>query len=442
MRTLVILLSLGAVFAAQAAEIRFDPEPKLLGKFQIVVEGVQERSGKVWLLNLASGKLWELPLVLEGAVLKTPMLQAVRACDTPDEDVKAIEIASVGDTLVAATELGCGLSVTQKIGPREGKPAFEVQILSEEGWMRVCTLSTGRFRVFLRAPFLDRTCDPDPLPGGLVLQVGNERKTVSLRESGPTTGEFVFEFQGKLELDREKAELIYRMEWAEESWSFPALCQTVTFHSAWEKEHTPWENVKLELKVATLEVTVGPMAVFLPTGCRARIDLLRPEEPDEVLWQVSGWGWVSGKTLEIAAEEPALSLPNFPYALLVQVFARAGENWGKAQIAITVVERPHISFVDPESKEKLESLPADASFKIRVEKAMGLADEILKVRLGKLGLHPLPKEVELRRVGEGIYESDPLNPREWQARPGDFLWAELEYPAPITCAIATLLPLR
>jgi len=133
MRTLVILLSLGAVFAAQAAEIRFDPEPKLLGKFQIVVEGVQERSGKVWLLNLASGKLWELPLVLEGAVLKTPVLQAVRACDTPDEDVKAIEIASAGDTLVAATELGCGLSVTQKIGPREGKPAFEVQILSEEG---------------------------------------------------------------------------------------------------------------------------------------------------------------------------------------------------------------------------------------------------------------------------------------------------------------------
>jgi len=187
---------------------------------------------------------------------------------------------------------------------------------------------------------------------------------------------------------------------------------------------------------------VGPMAVCLPTGCRARINLLRPEEPDEVLWQVSGWGWISGKTLEIAAEKPLPSLPSFPYALLVRVFARTGENWGTAQIAVTVVERPRLSFVDPQSGETLENLSLDSSFKIRLENVLGLEDGTLKVHIGKLGPHPMPKAVELRKVGEGVYESAPLNPRAWQAKPGDFLWAELEYPVPSTCAVTALLPLR
>jgi|GEM_PF-3379516 len=442
MRRLVILLGVAAGMVAQAAEIRFDPDPKLLGKFQIVVDGVEEKSGKVWLLNATSGQLWEIPITLEGGILKTPVLQAVRPCDTPDPDAKAIEITSVGDTLVAATELGCGLSVTRKVGAREGKPALEVQILSQDEWKPVDALSTGRFRVLIKAPFLDRTCDPDPLPGGLVLEVGNERKCVPLQESDLTTGEFVFEFQGKLELDREKGALLYRMEWDGGGWSFPGLCQSVIFHTAWGKEHTLEENVELKLKVATLEVRVGPTAVFLPVGCRARLELLWPEEPDEVLWRVSGWGWTSGKVLELAAEESSFSLPTFPYALLAQVFARTGENWGTVQIAITVVERPSLSFVDPVSGEKLESLSADAPFKIRVENALGLMDETLKVRVGKLGLHPMPKAIELHRVEDGTYESTSLNPHDWQTKPGDFLWAELDYPAPITCAIAALLPLR
>jgi len=442
MRWLVILVGVAVSLVSQAAQITFDPDPKLLGKFQIVVEGVQDQSGKAWLLNATSGKLWELPLTREGEVLKTPVLQAVRPCDTPDAGVKAIEITSVGDILVAATELGCGLSTTKKVGAREGKPALEVQIFSQDEWKTIDALSTGRFRVLIKAPFLDLTCDPDALPGGLILSAGNERKWFPLKESGPATGEFIFEFQGKLELDREKAELVYRMEWDGESWSFPALCQTVTFHTAWENEHTQAENVGLEIAVATVEVAVGPVAVFLPAGCRARIDLLRPEEPDEVLWHVSGWGWVSGKTLEIAAEEPAFSLPSFPYALLVRVFARLGNDWGTTPIAITVVERPLLSFVDPFSGEKLESLPVEAPFKIRVEKALGLVDETLQVRVGKLGLHPMPKAIELRRVEEAAYESTSLNPHDWQAKPGDFLWAELAYSAPLTCTFVALLALR
>ncbi|MCX7844208.1 MAG: hypothetical protein N2507_02450 [Candidatus Bipolaricaulota bacterium] len=434
---LVVGLLVG-FWGLQAAEIAFEPAPRLLGTFALVVRGVAADQGEAVLFNAATGQRLVLPLERHGPVLRTPPILAVRPCDPrpAGQRVHLLEVTGVGELLVAATALGQGLSAAAKVGPREGRCELLLEAKEGEEWKPVQALGAGEYRVRLVCPPADRTCQPDPLPRGLRVRLGQTELTLDLLEDGNATGHFVWTFSSAFALDRERPELLFVLRWEDRAVAVAAE-QARLILQVGEKE--------LGVPVPLLPVEVQPAtALLVPAGCRAQLELRQPAEPDEVLWWVPGRGWFAGVSLELAADEPlALGVPRYPEALLAKVFVRKGAAWGATQVAVSIAPRPRLLFVDPKTGEEIRGpWPAAQEFRIRMVDPLGFPGDALAVYVGKLGPQPLERRVELRPVEGGVYESAPLSPRLWQAKPGEFLWAQVRYPAPVACVVSVLLPLR
>lgn len=428
----MILLSWGVL---QAEVIRFEPMPQLLQTFYVVVEGVPKEEGTAVLLNATTGKVWTLELKRTGDVLKSPALQAVRSCDQASPETIAIEINQVGDLLVAATELGDGASTVAKVGPRVGECMISLEVREGEAWKPTSTLGAGEYRLKVEYPACDQTCGQDALLGGLNVRLDHTEITLALEETDKTSGVFFWTFSGSFNLDREKQELTYRITWEDQELTVPSVCG-VAFRAG---------GKELVAKVETLAVEIGPgVAMFIPAGCGAKLQVTAPPEPEEVLWYVPGRGWFSGNTLEfVVGADLASPMPVYPYALLVRVFVRKGGTWGTTQTALTIVSRPELSFIDAASGQPLTGpWPANKTFKVRVAGVTDFVGQNIFVRMGKLGPDPKEREVELRPVQDGLYETEPLSPETWQAKPGDILWVEFCVPAPTVCVISAILPLR
>lgn len=431
MRRVVVLL-VGLAVIGAATEILFEPAPTLFGVFQLVVRGVDAENGKAVLVNLATGELKPVELSCAGSgLLKSGPILVRRQCDLlPErEGLEEIIVSGVGDTLVAATELGCGLSVAHKVGPRAGPIKMRLEKLVDEKWQEVQTLRAGTYRLVVIAPEHDRTCELDPLPDGLKISSETESLVVDIKESAPASGEFSFEFRGEFQLDREKGELWYRISWDGGEFRVSAPCAPVVFYAA-------GQEIRVEVETIAVEASSGPILI-VPVGCQAQVCVVKPAEPDEVWWQLSGYGWHKGNCFEVGA-----NVPTFPEALLLRVLARQGADWGMTQIALTVVDRPRLSFVTQDGKEVSRPWPATEQLRVRVEGILGFFADSVVVRVGKLGPHPMTREIRLSSTPQGYYESAALAPSDWNASSGDILWAELCYPEPMGCCFSVILPLR
>jgi len=430
---LLVLLLWG--ISLWAVELRFEPRPRLLETFQIVLEGGGGKEEKVVLFNATTGQRWVVELKRDGPVLKSPPLQVVRSCDTPKAGAIPIEVTQVGELLVVATDVACGLSAVAKVEPREGRCQVFLEVKEGEEWKPAAGLGAGEHRVRIVYPPADRTCDPDPLPQGLKVRLGSTELLLSLVEDAPSSGAFTWDFSGAFKVDREGQRLLFVMKWGDQSVEVPE-CTTVVFQAA---------DCELAVRIQLLSVEIKPAtALLIPLGCQAKLWLSQPEDPDEVLWWVPGRGWFSGPSLEFVVDEPLIpGLPRYPEALLAKAFVRKGAAWGTCQAALSLIPRPKLLFLDANTGEEITGAwPSDQDFKLRVTDVVGWPDHVLAVRMGKLGPHPRERTVELRQIREGVYESEPLNPRLWQAQAGEFLWAQICYPEPIECVISVLLPLR
>lgn len=419
-----------------AAELLFEPAPRLLGTFHVVVRGVPEEKGEVVLFNVASGERLVLSLTKVDGVLKSELVQVLRPCDSPQTKAHTLRVREAGELLVAVTELACGLSAVAKVEPRAGKPELFLEAKDGEQWKPVKALEAGEYRVRVVYPPADRTCEPDPLPHGLRVRAGPKEITLELKEDAPTSGSFTWRFSTAFELDRETHELMFVLKSDKESLRVPAVCTTVIFFAL---------DQRLEARIQLLSVEVKPATVLLvPVGCKAELRVEKPEKPEEVWWWVPGRGWFAGPSFEIFVDEPTLPrVPKYPEALLIEVFVRKGAAWGISQAALSLIPRPKLLFVDPGTGEEIVGAwPVDRELKLRVTDLLGFPGEVIRVRMGKLGPHPLERPVELRKVKEGVYESEILSPKLWHAKAGEYLWAQLHYPEPIECVISVLLPLR
>lgn len=421
-----------------AAELRFEPMPRLLETFHIVVRGVPAEKGEAVLFNAATGQRLVVPLERpkDKDLLKSPPIQVVRACDERKASY-AVEVRGPGDLLVAATELACGLSAAARAHPRAGEPELFLEIKEGEEWKPIKALGAGEYRIRVVYAPADRTCERDPLPHGLKIRAGIKEISLELQEDAPTSGSFSWGFSVAFELDREARRLFLVLTEREKRvLEVPAECARVVF-SAVEKH--------LEAPVQLLPVEVQPAtALLVPVGCRAKLWVAKPEKPDEVWWWVPGRGWLPGLSFELLAEEPlAPGMPRYPEALLAKIFVRKGAAWGTVQTALSFVPRPKLLFLDAKTGDVVvEPWPADKELKLRVVDLVGVPKETLRANVGKLGLHPMERVVELYLVEEGVYESKPLSPKAWQAKAGDYLWVQFHYPEPIECVISVLLLLR
>ncbi|MFN3346980.1 MAG: hypothetical protein ACK42E_04125, partial [Candidatus Bipolaricaulaceae bacterium] len=233
--------------------------------------------------------------------------------------------------------------------------------------------------------------------------------------------------------DKATTQLLFVFRWDEKCLRVPAICASVVFRAVGEEFVAPIRSLPLKVE--------PDAALFVPLGCRATLRLVQPEKADEVLWWVAG-RWEKGEELEFFVDDRVAGLPSYPEALVLRVFARKGETWGTTNVAVSVVPRLQLSFVDPETNEKiLAAWPKEKAFKLRITEAFGFP-ETISVVVGKLGPHPRERPVTLSQTGQGVYESDPLDPQDWQAKTGEFLWAQVCYPKPVECVISVLLPLR
>ncbi len=421
-------------FCAAAVELLFEPQPCLLGTFQILVRGELEQTGEVVLLNLTTKEQLVLELYRDGNVLKSRLLQVLRPCDPLTvEGAVPVRVSGVGDHLVAATALGCGLSAVTKVGPRPGAAELVLERKEGEEWRPADGLGAGDYRLRVLYPPADLTCDPDRLPGGLVVRAAENELALELSEVAGSSGSFVWHFSGSFEVDKSSQQLLFVFRWDDQQLKIPAVCTSVVFRAV---------DQELAVGIQPLQVEIEPGdALLLPVGCRASLKLTQPKEPDEVLWWAVG-RWYAGTSLDLVVGEPGAGILAYPAALVLRVFARKGEIWGVRNVAVSVIPRPELAFIDPDTGERiLAAWPKEKSVKIQLSQAWGLPPEIALV-VGKLGPHPKERSLVLRQVKEGVYESDLLHPGDWQVQAGEYLWAQLCYPGPIECVISVLLLLR
>ncbi|MCX7750714.1 MAG: hypothetical protein N2320_04100, partial [Candidatus Bipolaricaulota bacterium] len=102
----VLMLAFVAL-PALGAEIRLEPGLHLGGTVHVRVTGVAEAAGQATLLVLRTGAVLTVALERVGDRLESGPIHLRRPCDLGDGLFLAVQ---VGDTVVAATELGGGLT--------------------------------------------------------------------------------------------------------------------------------------------------------------------------------------------------------------------------------------------------------------------------------------------------------------------------------------------
>ena len=417
MRWLLLLVTLPVL----GAEIQFDGELHLAGTFKVIVTEVAATSGQATLIVLRTGEVIQVDLRCEGARLESPPIHARRPCDPERDPSLSVEL---GDTIVAATDLGGGLSTTALVGPREpGVPSLALERWDnvEMEWVPAEEMEPALFRFVLDDRSLDTTCERDSF--ALPVAIGEEELSLTLVEGAPTSGAFSVEFVVALE-PREGA------LWLQLVTVDGDLLAEVPVEEGTSVVGRRGEEAR-HARLALLPVALEPAELAIPVCCVGEIRVTTPEGADEVRW------WVDG-----AARSGDLALPlcaDAPRSASVVAFVRQGLVWGRAEAAVTFVPRVRLSFVDAATGARpAEPWPCGLEIRIRADEVTGPAPVVM---VGKLGPDPRVQELTLAQDATGAFVSAPLRPSDLGACSGDVLWAQFRDPRGCYTAY-TILPLR
>ncbi|HNR24596.1 MAG TPA: hypothetical protein PKG50_04125 [Candidatus Bipolaricaulis anaerobius] len=406
---------------AWGAEIQFDAEPRLGGTFRVVVTGVPEEGGQATLLVLRTGAVVPVALAREGDVLRSAPIHIRRACDPEGTPSVSVQL---GDTVVAATELGGGLAAPARVGPRgpdEPTVALERWDNVEMEWVAAEEMGPALFRIVLTDPSRDTTCEREAL--ALELALAGKEFALPLEEDGPVTGKFVGEFV--VALEPRGCDLGLRVttvggDLLTEAAVSTGACLTCT-----------WEGASLRAPLPVLPIALAPEALVLPVGCVGEVHLARPERPDEVRWCVDG--------VERAGELSLTLLADAPRDVIVVALVRKGLLWERAQTTVAFVPQVKLSWVDATTGlPPTEPWPCTQPLQIRADDVTGPAPVLL---VGKLGPDPRIQEIPLAESDGGVFVSGALRPADFAACAGDVLWAQFRDPRGCYSAYITL-PLR
>ncbi len=399
------------VLPALGAEVAFETAPRLTGTFQVVVTGVAEAAGEVTLVVLGTGQVLRVDLQREGDELRSGPIFVRRACD-PLGDPHLV--AAVGDTIVAATDLGGGLSATARVGPR-ARGSDEPTLILERWdnvnmeWVGAEEMSPALFRIVLHDLSLDTSCDRDEIELPVVL--GGKEFLLPLTEGAPTSGSFAGEFVVTLE---PRACYLW------------LLAATVEGGLLAEAPLPPgaclicrWEDAALRAPLPLLPITLAPSDPLLPVGCVGEVRLAQPERPDEVRWCVDGAERVGGLSFALFADAPR--------TVSVVALVRTGLLWDRAETVVTFVPQLKLSFVDAATGLRAsEPWPCTQEVQIKAQDVTGDAPVVV---VGRLGPDPRSQEITLERAADGVFVSRPLRPADFGACAGDVLWAQYKHPS-------------
>ncbi|MBC7220274.1 hypothetical protein H5T55_02115 [Candidatus Bipolaricaulota bacterium] len=416
MRWLLVLLALPAL----GAELQFEGEPHLAGTFKVVVTGVAATSGQATLVVLRTGEVIRVDLRCEEGRLASPPIHARRPCDPDGDPSLSVEL---GDTVVAATDLGGGLSRTALVAAREpGVPAlaFERWDNVDMEWVPAEEVGPALFRFVVADRSLDTTCARDPV--ALSVTIGGEEFSLPLVEDAPASGAFVVEFV--VALEPQDGALWLELVTVEGDLLAAVPVEGGTYvvgrHGA-ETRQVPF---------APLSVTLEPSDLALPVGCVGEVRVTEPAGADEVRW------WVDG-----VARSGGLGLPLFadaPRSASVVALVRQGLLWGRAETEVTFVPRVRLSFVDATTGARpTEPWPCSLEILVRADGATGPVE----VMVGRLGPDPRVQTLTLASDVDGAFVSAAIRPADLGACAGEVLWAQFRDPRGCYTAYITL-PLR
>lgn len=404
MRAVYAVLGVLVALPVLGAEIQFDGGLQLGGTFKVILTEVAEMGGQATLLVLRTGEVIRVDLRGVGGNLESPPIHVRRACDPEGDLSLSVEL---GDTIVAATDLGGGLATTARVGPRDpGAPAFAFERWDnvDMRWVPAEKVEPALFRFVLHDRSLDTTCGQDSF--ALSVAVREEEFSLSLVEEAPASGTFSGEFVVAFE-PRDGA-LWLRVVTVDGDCLAEVPVVEGTAVVGWRGADT------LQAQVAPLAVALESSPLALPVGCVGEVRVAKPEGADEVRWWVDGLPRDGGLALPLFADTPR--------SASVVAVVRQGLLWGRAELEVAFVPRIRLSFVDDDTGAYLGELwPATRSIRIRADDVQGPAPVVM---VGKLGSDPHLQELTLSEGADGAFVSPPLRPADFGACPGDVLWAQ------------------
>lgn len=416
-------------FPALGAEIVFEQPPSLAGTFHVVVRGVAETAGHTTLINLRTGETLTIELRSHDGALRTGPIYARRACDEPRAE--AMIMVQLGDTLVAATALGGGLSVTARVGPRErrpGEPTLSFQRWDDLAmeWVPAKEVVPARYRIVLADAAADTTCERDSLP--LPMEVGTKAFDLALSEDAATSGRFSGEFV--MVVAPRACDLVIRVLSLDEKVLLEVPMSRIGVRMSEASLACRRGEATLRAPFPVLPVTLVPSHLLLPVGCVGGIRVVEPDRVDEVRWCVEG--------AEQAVRGPMLTLyADAPRPAKVVALVRQGLLWGRAEATVAFVPQVKLSLVDAETGFPVtEPWPCTQPVQIRAEHVVGAAPVVL---VGKLGPDPRTVEIALAATADkGVFLSRALRASDFAACAGDVLWVQLKDPRGCYSAYVTL----
>lgn len=416
MRNVLLAVLALCIVPAIAAEITFEPIPRIDGAFVVVLEGV-EGIGQITLLNLDTDEVIRVALRREGDQLITESIAARRTCRCTDYPAGIELVVEAGHTLVAATTLGGGLSTAVVVGPRAPRPGEPVLALrageefaSDSPADRA--LRTGIHLIEVHDAQEDTTCGHDEVRVLGVL--GSEAFYVTLQEAGATSGRFTCPV--RLDIVPDGVELRVVLSDLQ-----GGILADVVWHSGIELA-LHYGDQELVRAVEPLTVLLSHEELVLPVDCKGDLCVRKPESFDEVRWYI-------GAQLE-AHDGACLRLGGFrahpPTIVTVQV--RTGIAWGTAWIDYEIIPRASVSFV-PADMERPADAPWSLSSPLRVRLEHVHGDPAPRVLVGRLGGTQV-MELELAPVERerGVFQSAPLTPCGLNAGPGDVIYVQYKDP--------------
>lgn len=420
MRTLLVLALVA--LPVLGGEIRFERDLHLGESVRVQVTGVPEDRGTVTLVVLRTGALLAVPLHRRGDGLESQPILLYRPCDPGGPHALVIE---VGDTVVAATELGGGLAVAARVEPPlrgPGEPVLALERWDNETlkWVRAQDLEPALYRLVLSDRFLDTTCERERVE--LPLALAEREFSLPLVEEEGTGGRFEGKFVVALE---PRACSVWLSVSTVEG---KPLVETAVPAGACLVCRR--EGDAIRFPVPALSVNLAPSGPTLPVGCVGEVRLIQPEKPDEVRWCVDGAERPGGTTLPLFADAPR--------TVSVVALVRQGLLWERGQTTVTFVPQVRLSFVAAETGLPAgEPWPCPQPLRVRAEHVPGPGFTVL---VGKLGPDPKVVELALEAGPEGVWLTQAFRPTELGACAGDVLWAQFKdprgcYPAYVTLAL-------
>jgi len=408
---------------AAGGQIAFESVPRLTEPLYIVVTGVAETAGEVTLVNLRTEELVRVGLAPGADGLRAGPIHARRACDPAVSPSLTVEL---GDTLIAATELGGGLAATARVGPRsqrDGELTFSLERWDDIGmkWVSAAELMPARFRIVLSSASADATCAADVV--SLPVEVAGKAFELALVEDGAVSARFAGEFV--VVIEPANCDLLIRVLslGGDMLLEGPALGARLTCRL---------DGQTLTAPLPALPITLVRSHAELPVGCVGEVRVSGLAAGGAVVWCLGG--------IPLPVGGPVLSLyADAPRSIEVVALVRQGLNWGRAAATMTYVPQAKMSFVDAATGHPVTGpWPCTQPVRVKLENVTAAA---ARVTVGRLGADPRAQVLVLERSPDGALLSRSFRPAEFGACVGDVLWAQYTEEGPCN-AVHAILPLQ